>query len=281
MKVGLVTDSTCDLPDLMVQEHRIEVVPLALIVDGVQYADGRGISRDDFYTKLASPQHTASTAAPSVADVAERYEGLLRSGSEHVLSIHAASALTAVVNSAAQAASEFDGRVTVVDSLSLTLGLGFQVLAAAESTEDGLEAALNAAASVRTRLRIFAALDTIKYVGRSGRLSNAAAMIGGLLSVKPLVELAGGLVKTAGAVRTSGQANERLVQLAAESGAMERFAVLHTAAEDRARLFLSRLMHESRQSIPRDILMVNVTLVIGAHAGPNAIGFVALRSAAG
>ena len=281
MKLGLVTDSTCDLPEFIVQEHRIEVVPLALIVDGVEYADGRGLSRDDFYVKLASPEHSASTAAPSVADMAERYEGLLRSGSEHVLSMHAASALTAVVNSAVQAAGEFGDRVTVVDSLSLTLGLGFQVLAAAEAADDGLEAALDAAAEVRSRLRIFAALDTIKYVHRSGRLSNAAALVGGLLSVKPLVELTGGLVKTAGAVRTAGQANERLLQLAAESGAMDRFALLHTAAEDRARLFLSRLMQESRQSIPRNILMVNVTPVIGAHAGPNAIGFVALTSAPG
>jgi DegV family protein with EDD domain len=181
-----------------------------------------------------------------------------------------------MVSAAQQAAREFLNRVIVVDGLSLSLGLGFQVLAAAESTESGLEAALAAVESTRRRLRVFAALDTMEYVRRSGRVPAAITLLGSLLNIKPIIELADGEVKTMSAVRTTKQANARMMSLMRQVGSLERLAILHTSAEARAREFLDQLMKEMNRSLPRDILMVNVTTVIGAHVGPNGLGFAAV-----
>ncbi|PWB69988.1 MAG: hypothetical protein C3F07_18130 [Anaerolineales bacterium] len=277
MKIGILTDSTSDLPRYLIEQYELEVVPTVLILDGKEYADGQGISRDDFYKRLPSLQTPPTTAAPSIGDFASRYDSLFRRGCDHILSIHAASALTTIINSARQAAQEYPDRITVIDSLSLSLGLGFQVIAAAEAAENGLTAALNAIEATRKRLRVSAALDTMEYLRRSGRVPGAVATLGGLLSIKPLIELANGEVKAIGAVRTTKQANERMLRFLLEGGSLERLAILHTGAETRAKEFLNTIMQNDSQSVPRDILMVNVTTVIGTHVGPHGLGFAAVR----
>jgi DegV family protein with EDD domain len=279
MKLGIVTDSTCDIPKYLVDQYELEVIPSVLIIDGKEYADGIGISRQEFYKQLPS-FHAArqpTTAAPSIGDFSARYESLLTRGCDHILSIHAAGALTSILNIARQAASDFPDHVTCVDSTSLSLGLGFQVLAAAEAAEMGLQAALDAIKSAHKRLHVSAALDTMEYLKRSGRVPATIAMLGSLLSIKPLIELTNGEVKAIGAVRTTSQANERMLKFLLEGGELEKLAILHTGAEPRAREFLNELMQRASQSVPRDILMVNVTTVIGTHIGPNGLGFAAVR----
>lgn len=277
MKLGIVTDSTCDLPAILMEEYGIEVIPCIVIIDGKEYADGQGISREEFYRRLPDLRRAPTTAAPSLGEFAARYQKLLDAGYEQVLSIHAAGSLTSMVGTAQQAAKEFDGRVTVIDSLSLSLGLGFQVLAAAEAAEEGAEAALAAIESTRRRLHVFAALDTLEYVRRSGRVPTALTILGSLLSIRPLIQLTEGQVKILAAVRTTRQANERMLSFMRAEGEVERLAVLHTNAETRAHDFLDTLMMEMNRSLPRDILLVNVTTVIGTHIGPNGLGFAAVR----
>jgi len=281
MKLGLLTDSTCDLPKYLIEQYELEVVPSILILDGKEYADGIGISREDFYRRLPSLHTPPTTAAPSIGDFSARYDSLLTRGYEHILSIHAAEALTTIINSARQAAQDFPEKITVIDSLSMSLGLGFQVLAAAEavfeSAEIGLQAALNAVESTRKRLHLFAALDTMENMRRSGRVPAVVTILGSLLHIKPLIEITNGEVKAIGAVRTTKQANERMMNFLLEAGPLERLAILHTGAEPRAREFLNTLMQKASQSVPRDILMVNVTTVIGTHVGPNGLGFAGVR----
>jgi DegV family protein with EDD domain len=277
MKLGIVTDSTCDIPEYLIEQYEIEVVPSILIIDGKEYADGIGISREEFYKRLPSLQTQPTTAAPSIGDFSARYESFLTRGYDHVLSIHAAGTLTSILNIARQSASEFPDQVTCVDSASLSLGLGFQVIAAAEAAEMGLQEALDAVESARKRLHVSAALDTMEYLKRSGRVPTAVAMLGSLLSIKPLIELINGEVNAIGAVRTTSQANERMLKFLLEGGVLERLAILHTGAEPRAKEFLNELMQRASQSVPRDILMVNVTTVIGTHVGPNGLGFAAVR----
>jgi DegV family protein with EDD domain len=278
MKVGIVTDSTCDLPDYLVEQHGLEVVPSILVIEGREYADGTGLSRREFYQRLSTFKSPPTTAAPSIGEFSARYQRLLNQDCDHILSIHAAGALTAMVSTAQQAARELGGRVTVVDSRSLSLGLGFQVLAAAEAAEDGLQAALLAIESTRRRLHVFAALDTLHHARRSGRLPGTLAIFGSVLHVKPLIELTNGEIETIGAVRTSKQADERMAAFFRPGRKMERLAILHTGAESRARLFLDAIMRQSSLSLPRDILMVNVTTVIGTHVGPNGLGFAAVSA---
>jgi DegV family protein with EDD domain len=184
------------------------------------------------------------------------------------------------VAGARQAAADFPGRITVLESGSLSLGLGFQVLAAAEALADQgglLDEALAAIRSTRERLRVYAALDTLEYVRRSGRVPAAVAALGGLLHIKPVVELHEGEVKPISASRTTRHATEKLFGLLTDLGPLERLAILHTNAPGRAKEFLQALMAEHRKSIPRDILIVNVTTVIGTHVGPNGLGVAAVR----
>jgi DegV family protein with EDD domain len=103
MKLGIVTDSTSDIPQYLVEEYELEVIPSILIMDGKEYADGIGISREEFYRKLASLKMQPTTAAPSIGDFSARYESLLTRGCDHILSIHAAGALTSILNIARQA----------------------------------------------------------------------------------------------------------------------------------------------------------------------------------
>jgi DegV family protein with EDD domain len=276
MKIGIVTDSTCDLPARDVETHGIEVIPSILIMDGQEFADGQGISREDFYRRLPGFKRLPTTAAPSIGEFLARYQKLLTAGCEHILSIHAASQLTAIFSTAQQAAEDFPGRITCIDSGSLSVGLGFQALAAAEAAEDGLQAALQAVESVRASVRVYAALDTMEYLRRSGRVPAAITLLGGALSLKPLVELAGGRIKPAGAARTTRQADVRLLQLLLDGGRLARLAILHTGAEPRAREFLNGLMMRASQAVPREVLLVNVTTVIGTHVGPNGLGFAAV-----
>ena len=277
MKIGIVSDSTCDLPQYFIEQHELEVIPSILVLDGKEYADGVGLSREDFYKRLPSLQTQPTTAAPSIGDFSSRYDSLLRRGCDHILSIHAAGTLTSILNIARQAAKDFSDKVTVIDSTSLSLGLGFQVLAAAEAAELGLQAALDAIESTRRHLRVFAALDTMKNLRNSGRIPAAVAVLGGMLNIKPMIELTNGEVKAISAVRTTKQANEKMLNFLLLLGPLERLAVLHTGAETRARQFLNELMQKASQSVPRDILMVNVTTVIGTHVGPNGLGFAAVR----
>lgn len=274
MKIGIVTDSTSDIPSYLSDQHEIEVVPTILILDGKEYADGVGISRDDFYKQLPSFQTSPTTAAPSIGEFSTRYESMFARGCDHIISIHVSGLLSTVVNSARQAAQDFMDKVTVVDSLSLSMGIGFQVIAAAEAAaENGLQAALAAIESTRKRLKVFAALDTMENLRRSGRIPGAVAALGGFLSIKPVVEVLKGEVKPIAAVRTTKQANERMLSLLLQGNQYERLAIIHTGAEKRAKEFLRTVMQTASQSMPRDILMVNATTVIGTHVGPNGLGF--------
>jgi DegV family protein with EDD domain len=274
MKIGIVTDSTSDLPAHLIEKYQIQVVPSILILEGKEYADGIGISREDFYKRLPTLQTKVTTAAPSIGNFLTPYQFLLSQGYDHILSIHVDAKLSTIVNVAHQAAKEFGDKVTVIDSGSLSMGLGFQVLSAVEGKEAGIKSAIEAVESTKKRLKVIAALDTMEYLKRSGRVPGLVANLGGLLSIKPLVELRDG-VKPIGATRTMKQSDERVLNFLLEVGGMERLAILHTNAEARAKKLLSEA--EKKIKLPSDVLFVNVTAVIGTHLGPNGLGFAAVR----
>lgn len=277
MKLGIVTDSTSDLPRAIIEQYELEVIPSLVVIDGQEYTDGIEMTREEFYRRLPALHTPPTTAAPSIGEFAARYESLLSRGCEHVISIHAAHQLTTIINSARLAAKEFPNRITCVDSTSLSLGIGFQVIAAAEAAEQGLQAALNAIESARQRLRVFAALDTMDNLRRSGRVPAAVTILGGMLHIKPLIELTNGEVKPVSALRTTKKANEQMLSLLLQEGELERLAILHTGAEARAKEFLNMVMEAAIRSMPRDILMLNVTPTIGTHVGPNGLGFASVR----
>ena len=274
MKIGFVTDSTADVPADLVVQHGIEIVPALVNIGGKSYTDGIEISRETFYDRLPDLNPPPTTASPSVGSFQERYEKLLRAGADFVVSIHPPTELSGIFNAARLAAEAFDQRVKVLDSGQLSLGLGFQVIMAAEAAAHGaiLEEVTALVDSVRQRVRVAALLDTIEYIHRSGRVSWAVAKIGGLFHLRPLIELRYGIIHRLGQVRTRLQGIEHLVEALNSWGPLERLAVLHTNAESAAR----QLLDEVRSMVPNQPLLVNVTTVIGTHVGPNGLGFAAV-----
>lgn len=277
MKIGFVTDSTSDIPAELAETHAIEVVPAIINVNGESYEDGKGISREEFYTLLPKLTLLPTTSAPSVGSFQERYERLLNAGASTVLSIHPPDSLSGIFNAAWLAAREFGDRVHVLDSGQVSLGLGFQVLMAAEGVRRGalLEETLARIQGIRQRIHLAAVLDTIEYVHRSGRVSWAKAMIGSVLRVQPLISLHFGIVERLGQVRTRAQGIVRLTETLNSWEPLDRLAVLHTNAEATAR----QLLEEWSARVPVPPLLVNVTTVVGTHVGPNAVGFVGVSAA--
>jgi DegV family protein with EDD domain len=229
------------------------------------------ISREDFYTRLPGLTPLPTTSSPSVGAFQECYEKLLKTGSDSILSIHPPNELSGIYNAARLAAEEFGQRVKVLDSGQVSLGLGYQVLLAAEAAAKGAipDEVLSLAESVRKRVRLTALLDTIEYVRRSGRVTWAVAMIGGALRLQPLIELRFGIVHRLGLARTRMQGIHRMAEVLNSWGSLERLAVLHTNAESAAR----QLLEDVRSKVAVPPLLVNVTTVIGAHVGPNGLGF--------
>jgi DegV family protein with EDD domain len=269
--VRIVTDSNCDLPPLVAARHAILVVPALLNMGGRAYRDGLDISRREFYQRLPSLRPLPTTAAPSAGDFESAYRAC---GDAPVVAIHLASKLSALYNAARLGAEPFGGSVTVVDSGSLSMGQGWQVLAAAEAAAAGAGPAevLAVVRSVQRRLRLLAALDTVEYLRRSGRASAVTALVGEVLQIKPLVEVRDGEVLALARVRTRHKARETLVAHIEALGPLERLAVLHVAAPDDAQVLADRLAPRAAQPP----LVVEATAVIGTHVGPGTLGLAAV-----
>jgi DegV family protein with EDD domain len=274
MKIGFVTDSTADLPTDLAGKHGIEIVPAIVNIGNNSFSDGIDISREEFYNRLPNLFPSPTTSSPSVGSIQERYEKLLRAGADFVISIHPPNELSGIFNAARLAAEAFGQRVKVLDSGQMSLGLGFQVIMAAEAATRGaiVDEVTTLVEDVRQRVRLAALLDTIEYIHRSGRVSWAAAKIGGILRLQPLIELRFGIVHRLGLARTRMQGIERLLDSLNSWGPLERLAVLHTNAESTARA----LLEDVRSKVMVQPLLVNVTTAIGTHVGPNGLGFAAV-----
>lgn len=274
---AIVTDSTSDIPIELAEQHSIHMIPNTLVLDGKSYQDGLEISREAFYDLLPKLKEVPTTAAAATGIFQNLYEDLLSQGFKKILSIHAPKNLSGIYNSARIAASNIGKNlVEVIDSDQISLGLGFQVLEAAEQAMRGIhpESIIHSIAKMRSRLRLVAMLDTLEYIRRSGRVSWARARLGMLLNIKPFVELREGQVFSLGESRTRQKGMARLAEILVSLGPLQKLAILHTNAEQDAHHFL----HNLQINIPASTLVVQVTTVIGTHVGPKGIGFVALIS---
>ena len=273
MTTKIVTDSTCDLPLELVNEHGINVVPLYINFGQRGYLDGIDISRQEFYEQLPGSDPFPTTAAPSVDRFKEVYSRLAEEGADEILAIHVSASLSAVMDVAQTAAGEFNAiPVTVYDSHQLSLGTGFQVLTAAQGANQGMNISdlLPMLDDQSARTHVIAALDTLEYLKRSGRMNAFMANIGSLLQIKPILTMHAG---TPGAerVRTKERSINRLIEMVEEFGEIKKVALVHTNAQSEA----ARLWHKAGHLFPgQEIpLSIDVTPVLGAHLGPGAVGF--------
>lgn len=276
MKISIVTDSTSDISTELAKDNDIHVIPAILVVNGQSLEDGRGISRHELYQQLPTMKTSPSTAAPSSGTFQKLYENLLNGGSDQVISIHVSSWLSGMYNAALVGAKAFGKRVHVIDSLHVSLGLGFQVLAAARSAAKGLalDEIKKIVGDIRQHTHLVAMLDTLEYARRSGRISWARSNLTSLLQIKPFLGIEDGKVVRMGEARTRQKGIDRLYRMLSSLKEVDQLAILHTNNETEA----LQMLESFKTTVKDQPLIINVTSIIGVHVGPNGLGFVAVTS---
>ena len=269
--VKIVTDSTSDIPAESVAELGIAVVPSYIMFGTESYRDGVELSRQQFYDKLTSTRVIPSTAAPPPDVYLEVYRQLAQE-TDQMVSIHLASRYSGIYNSAAVAARDVSGaQIAVIDSEQVTMGYGWLVVAAAEAAQRGasFDEIIDLVHAMKPRARVLAALGTLEYLHRGGRVDWMQAMVGTLLRIKPIIEVHTGHIRLVERARTLRRSLERLLALVQELGPLERAIVLHTDAPKLASGFadeLQRVMPDWKRSV------AHAGVTIASHAGPGAVG---------
>jgi DegV family protein with EDD domain len=272
MPVRIVTDSSCDLPEEVTTDLGIEVVPLTVRFGDEEFVDRVELSVSEFYRRMATSTDLPQTAAPSPGAFEDAFRKCLAEGADAVVCINLSAQLSATMQSAQTAAKALEGTldVRVVDSRSVTMGLGSMVRWAAEAARDGMGAdAIQAdIESQAQRQRIWGTLDTLDNLKKGGRIGGAKALVAGLLSIKPAIELHKGVVEEAGKPRTRSKALQWLADRLLEEPSVEKLCVVHGEAPDIDE-FLNLI---SSKYGPDDYTVGLIGPVIGAHGGPRVMG---------
>ncbi|HET6874434.1 MAG TPA: DegV family protein [Acidimicrobiales bacterium] len=271
--VRVVTDSACDLLDSTVTELGIGVVPLRIRFGDEELIDREELSTKEFWSRCASSSQLPSTAAPSPGQFQAAFEKMADEGAESVVCVNLSSKMSATIESARQAAAALEGRlpVRVVDSLSVTLGLGLVVTEAARLAAGGasLEEVIAAADDSISRMKLYGAIDTLENLKKGGRIGGARALLGTMLSIKPVIEVRDGVVEEESKQRTRSRSLRYLADKARAAGPVSKFAVFSADAPDLDE-FLGLL--EGVAPTEGTTLYGDVGPVIGSHAGRGAIG---------
>ena len=270
--VRIVTDSTADLTPEQQRAAGITVVPLNVHFGDEVFRDHVDLSTDEFFRRLKASSQLPHTSQPSVGAFEEAYRKLLEGGDE-IVSVHLSSKVSGTHNSALMAAQSIGGgKIDVVDSLSTSMALGFMALEAANLARAGRDRQ-TVAECVRglvAKARVICVVDTLTYLERGGRIGKAAALLGSLLNVKPILQLKDGEVVPLGRARGRPQALNRLVELLERDGKVSRLAIMHGAAQADA----EQLRERVASTYPGvDIQLTEIGAVLGTHTGPGVIGF--------
>ena len=274
MSVAIVTDSTAYLPQSVVDAHGIQVVPLHVVIGGTEFSEGVDVSTAQVATALRAFR-PVSTSRPSPQAFLEAYEKAAAGGADGIVSVHISADMSSTVESAHLAAQQSPVPVTVVDSRSLGMAMGYGVVSGAEAAARGASAedvaGVVLSRSVASKVVFY--VDTLEHLRRGGRIGSASAFLGSALAIKPILELADGHIRPLEKVRTSSRALARLEEIAV--GAAEAaehgvdIAVHHLDSATRAEDLAARL----RERVPtaHEVVVVELGAVVGAHVGPGTL----------
>jgi DegV family protein with EDD domain len=274
VRAGLVLDSTCDAPELA-ERANVRVVPLTVSFGGEDFRDHVDLAPEAFYERLAASRTTPTTAAPSPQAFADAYDELLGGGCDRVVSLHLSGRLSATIEAARMGAQRFGEQVAVLDSRSASLGIALCAVKLLELFEEGASLADVEAYVERFAAsgRLLFSVDTLEYLQRGGRLGKAQALLGGLLSVRPVLSLRDGEVVPIGRVRGRGKLlgaiGDELASGTTDEGPL-RYAIAHANAPDTARE-LAELVSRLRPHALLE-LVGQLGAVIGTYGGPGAFG---------
>lgn len=268
--VRIVTDSACDLPQSVVDELGIIVVPLTIRIGGEEFVDRRDLTPAEFWARCASSPQLPETAAPAPGQFEQAYRELVADGATAIVVISLSAALSATMQSAELAARSFTAApVTVVDSRNCTMGLGSIVADCARLARSGAAAdeVVARATDLAARTHVWGALDTLDNLKKGGRIGGARAMLASALAIKPIIEVRDGVVEQGGKQRTRSKALAFLVEKLQSYGEVENLAVLHADCSD-----VDQFVEMLRPHYPGEIVVGDIGPVVGTHAGRGTIG---------
>jgi DegV family protein with EDD domain len=276
MSIRIVSDSTCDLPPALAEQYAITIVPCFINLENQSYLDGVQLTRGQFYEKIPTLKTPPTTSSPGIGTFVEVYRRLAYEGASEIISIHVAGTLSNIPNIALMAVEGFGSiPVTVIDSGQMSLGTGFLALTAAQAANTGSSTKdiIKLIDDQKARTYAFAALDTLQYLRRSGRVSMLQASLGSLLQIKPVLKIHQGVVSMQ-RVRTLTSAVAQLVEIVKNLQPLDRIALLHTHALEEA----TKLLGLIEPYLPNQeaVLIAEATTVLGVHFGPGAVGCVCI-----
>jgi DegV family protein with EDD domain len=273
MRVAIVTDGTADLPVELAAQRDITIIPLYLIWGDQQLRAGIDITNDAFYERLPHDPHHPSSSQPTPADFLSLYREL---DAEHTLVLAVSDRLSGTYASATAAQAMYDRPVTVVNTRSVSMGLGWQALAAADVRDRGgsVEEMVAAAEAVRAGSSILFCPATLEYLHRGGRIGAAAKLLGSALQLKPIlmVDLDLGIIDTYEKIRTRAKSLARLVEASwqrLDDSKTTRIAVIHGHCPDEAQQVADMLRAHAE---PTELILAELGPVVGTHGGPGIIG---------
>lgn len=273
--IKLVTDSVCDIPQDLVEQWGIVVVPCFVNYGGESYADdGVHLNRVEYYNGLADMDEVPTTAAMPPQVVKDYIEPVL-DDAEHIIAITTPAKLSGIHNSFRLAFDQMDisaDRYTLVDSGSLSLGIAFQVLLAAEVAAETGDVArtLETIQRVKARMKVYATVGSMEFLRRSGRVGWATAGVANLLNIKPVVDVVEGEVEVQARVRTFNRAVDKLAELASEQKPVDRIGMLHINNPSG----IERLQNGLGDMIKDDTMTGLIGPTLGTHIGPGSVGVV-------
>jgi DegV family protein with EDD domain len=271
-KVKIVTDSTIDIEQSIIDELNIEIVPLSITIDGESYIDRFGIKPDEFMVKMNQSKELPKSSQPAVGTFVEVYNRLGEDGSE-ILSIHMTGGMSGTVGSAESAAGISDADVTVVDSRLISIGLSFQVVEAAKMANEGksMDEILARLDTIRENSDLYIMVDTLDNLVKGGRIGRGKALIGSLLNIKPIASLADGVYTPVTKVRSQSQVIKFFTKQFKEDIAgkvVKGIGIAHAGTLKQAEALKNALYEVSGFE---NIQIAYTTPVISTHTGPGAL----------
>lgn len=272
-KVAIITDSSAYLPQYIIDELGIHVVPLTLHWDGESYRDGEDIRAEDFYQRLSESDTIPTTSQTTVGE----FEKLFKELFDQEFSVFAlliSSGISGTVESAFQAKAGFpDAPLEVMDSQLVSMALGFMVMAVARAAKNGasLLECKALAEEVYPKIGVYFTVDTLKYLNKGGRINTAKRLMGSALNIKPIMEIRGGKIELLESARSRKKAVQRLLELAERDIAGRepvRISTFHAAAEEDNQALMAAAVERFN---PVETVSTFVSPVIGTHTGPGTL----------
>ena len=272
MKIQIVTDSASDLSDEEAASLGIKIVPLSIRFGEEELIDRIELSADEVYERMNNSTDVPQTAAPSPGAFKKAFEDCFTNGAETVICINISGELSATIQAAEAGARELPEKdIRIFDSKSVTGGLGTMVLEAAKASQNdsSVDEIFNLLENLRSKTRVYAAIDTLENLKKGGRIGNAQALLGSMLSIKPLIDVSTGIVEEAGRQRTRKKSLLWLSNKLAEfEGNIENLVVMHARAED-----LDEFLNMFGTQVDKSNMRVTALgPVVASHGGPGVIG---------